>query len=141
MTTKTQEAETMSLYGVEGSVLIRRRQRLGLCHPWALTGIAQGGMNSTWHGYQHTRGGRVKAEKNVISRGKQKPPSRYPLAGDGGLCWERKGPKRMEVITEGFTHPERKTTVAHLTSLVPTQMFCYPKVRGTFYELRCRESS
>lgn len=53
----------MSLYGVEGSVLIRRRQRLGLCHPWALTGIAQGGMNSTWHGYQHTRGGRVKAEK------------------------------------------------------------------------------
>lgn len=37
----------------------------------------------------------------------------------------------MEVITEGFTHPERKATVIRY-SQVPTQMFCYLKAEGLF---------
>ena len=47
----------------------------------------------------------------------------------------------MEVITESFTHPERKGTVMHSTmfsSSNPDALLC--KGQGTFYDVRGRES-
>ena len=47
----------------------------------------------------------------------------------------------MEVITESFTHPERKATVMHSTAFSssnPDALLC--KGQGTFYDVRGRES-
>lgn len=46
----------------------------------------------------------------------------------------------MEVITESFTHPERKAPVMRSTFSSPNPDVLLSKGRGTFYDLRGRES-
>ena len=124
--------------GGRGNVSVRDRRAVAdqkciwLCHPRA----------PTWHssGWNEVHTARLSTRTVEESRGgkslylllKTEAALSDPLPGDGGFVWGREKAKHMEVITEGFTHPGRKTTAVHWTSLVPTQKICQAKVEGLF---------